>query len=115
MQGPCKGDFNNGQGQFKQQYPKVTLRLQFVQKPQDYINSEFDLIIMWKVNLKPFPDYALITKKLFSMPVGIYASSEYLQQHGTPKTPDGLLCNTIVFHRQAANGLLPFKMAQLNI
>ncbi|MCB1827932.1 MAG: hypothetical protein KDH94_05845, partial [Coxiellaceae bacterium] len=75
---------------FLEQHPHVQLQLEFVKHPQDYLNQAFDLIILWKLTPLPFPDYALISKKLFTMPVGIYAAPSYLAQHGTPQTPEAL-------------------------
>ncbi len=75
---------------FLKQYPKVKLQLEFEQKPEEFINSNFDVLIMWKLNYDIFPNYNLISKKLFSMPVGVYASPKYLKKHGTPKVPEDL-------------------------
>lgn len=75
---------------FLKQYSKVQLQLEFEKNPEDYVNSSFDVIIMWKLNHDIFPNYNLISKKLFSMPIGIYASPKYLKKHGTPKVPEDL-------------------------
>lgn len=75
---------------FLKQYSKVKLQLEFEKNPEDYINSSFDVIIMWKLNHDIFPNYNLVSKKLFSMPIGVYASPKYLKKHGTPKVPEDL-------------------------
>lgn len=75
---------------FLKQYPKVQLQLEFEKNPEEYVNSSFDVIIMWKLNHDIFPSYNLISKKLFSMPIGIYAAPKYLKKHGTPKVPEDL-------------------------
>jgi DNA-binding transcriptional LysR family regulator len=76
---------------FLTQNPKVKLHLEFEQRPQDHLDGDFDVIILWKLSQENFPSYNLISKKLFSMPVGVYAAPKYLQKHGTPKVPEDLL------------------------
>lgn len=72
-------------------YPKVNLSLRGVRPVINYVNEEFDVIILWKLAHVNFPDYNMVAVKLFSMPVGVYATPEYLEEHGTPQHPDDLL------------------------
>ena len=76
---------------FLTQYPKVKLQLEFEKKPEDYIDSDVDIMIMWKLNQDNFPNYNLVSKKIFTMPIGVYAAPDYLKKYGTPKTPNDLL------------------------
>lgn len=92
---------------FLTQNPQVTLDLQFEKKPQEYINGDFDIVIMWKLSQNNFPDYNLLTKKLFTMPVGIYAAPKYLHRHGTPKVPEDLLAHNCF---STIDFKWPFKM-----
>ncbi len=77
--------------QYLLKYPKINLNLRGVRPVINYINEEFDVIILWKLSHVDFPDYNMVAVKLFSMPVGIYATPEYLAAHGTPQYPDDLL------------------------
>lgn len=71
--------------------PKVTMQLQLVRPVEDHLHEDFDVAIMWRLTHEEFPDYNLIAKKLFTMPVGLYASRDYLKKHGEPKKPEDLL------------------------
>lgn len=75
---------------FLQTYPDVTLQLHFKRPIENYLNEVFDIIILWKLNHINFPDYNLIAKKLFVMPVGLYATPNYLSKYGEPKNPEDL-------------------------
>lgn len=72
-------------------YPKVNLSLKGVRPVIDYINADYDVIVLWKLEHLKFQDYNMVAVKLFSMPVGIYATPAYLKEHGTPETPDDLV------------------------
>lgn len=61
-------------------HTNITLNMNFVRPAEDYINDDFDIIILWKLNNTNFPDYNLVPTKLFSMPVGLYVSPQYLEQ-----------------------------------
>lgn len=76
--------------QFMKQFPEVKLQLRFERPVEDYVNDDFDIIVMWKFDHVNFADYNLVAKPLFKMPVGIYATPAYLQQFGTPQTPEDL-------------------------
>ncbi len=71
-------------------HPEVTLNLKLVRPVRDYVNHDFDIIILWKLSNANFPDYNLIPKKLLEMNIGLYASPDYLKKHGTPQTPEDL-------------------------
>lgn len=72
-------------------YPEITLQLRLELAVEDFINEDFDIIILWKLHTESFPNYPLIGKKLFTMPTGLYATPDYLARHGTPTTPQDLL------------------------
>lgn len=76
---------------FLKQYPDVTLQLSLVRSIESHLSSNFDVLIMWKLEHENFPDYPFVAKRLLKLPVGLYASPNYLKKHGTPKTPDDLL------------------------
>lgn len=71
-------------------YPKVKLHLRFARRPEDDLHEKFDIAVLWKLSNENFPNYDLIAKKLISIPIGMYASKNYLKKHGIPQTPDDL-------------------------
>ncbi len=71
-------------------YPEVILNIESVRPARDYVDKEFDIIILWKLNIDRFPDYNLIAVKFLDVGVGLYASPEYLKEYGIPKTPNDL-------------------------
>ncbi|MCH9644211.1 MAG: LysR family transcriptional regulator [Gammaproteobacteria bacterium] len=92
--------------QFLLQNPEVSLQLQFVRPAKNYINDDFDIIILWKYGHLNFPDYNLIPFGIYSMPIQLYATPGYLKKHGTPKTPQDLLQHNCFASVQEA---WPFK------
>ena len=72
-------------------YPEVTMQLKTVTDTRELINEEFDIIILWKLSHLNFPDYNLVAKKIVTMPVGMYATHDYLKKHGLPKKPEDLV------------------------
>lgn len=70
---------------------EITMQLKTVGDTRDFINEEFDIIILWKFTHFNFPDYNLVGKKIVTMPVGMYATPGYLRKHGIPKKPEDLV------------------------
>ncbi len=77
--------------QFLIENPEIKLQLELVRPVEEYVEKEFDIIILWKINDTQFPSYNLIPKKLFSTPAYLYASKAYLKKHGEPKNPAELI------------------------
>jgi DNA-binding transcriptional LysR family regulator len=71
---------------FIEQYPEVQLELNFSNRNIDFVEEGFDLTI----RMGELPDSNLIARALPLEPVGVYASTDYLRKHGTPKTLDDL-------------------------
>ena len=69
-------------------YPEVTLDLDFSDRHVDVIQDGFDLVIRATTELE---DSSLICKKLKSFKGYTVASTEYVKQHGKPKTPEELI------------------------
>ncbi len=46
-------------------YEKVSLNLRGVRPVDDYVNDEYDIIILWKLEHLNFPDYNMVAVKLF--------------------------------------------------
>lgn len=75
---------------FLTQHPHVEMDFRAVRPVFDYVNDEYDVIILWKLQHEDFPDYNLQSMKLFSMPLAVYATPGYLEANGTPQTPSDL-------------------------
>ena len=75
---------------FLSTYPDVILDIKFVRPVEQYLQETFDIIILWNVSSKPFPNYNLYMKKLFTTETGLYATKKYLDKHGKPKHPNEL-------------------------
>jgi len=91
---------------FLKEHEGMKLLLQFENRTEHHTEDEFDVIILWKLNVTDFPAYNLIPKKLFTMPIGIYGTPQYFKQHGTPKTPEDLVEHNCI---SSAGNRWPFK------
>ncbi len=68
--------------EFIELYPEVHLNLMVDDRKLDLSMREADVAI----RMYPTPQPDVIQKQLFTIQNGIYASNDYLQHHGTPKT-----------------------------
>lgn len=71
---------------FIQQYPDISVNLDFSSERVDLLSGQFDLVF----RMGKLPDSGLIARKLMTITNGLFASPEYLQKYGTPRTPDEL-------------------------
>jgi DNA-binding transcriptional LysR family regulator len=85
---------------FLEKNPKVKIKLTITEDPRENIQEDFDILIFPNIQGTTLPDLPFIAKPLFHMPVGIYATPQYLEKHGVPKTPQDL---------QHHNCLAPFS------
>ncbi|MFA7437333.1 LysR family transcriptional regulator [Castellaniella sp.] len=74
--------------QFTRRYPQVPIELDLSARRVDLITERFDLAIRAATRLPD--DNALVARHLVTMGGGLYASPDYLAQHGTPARPDDL-------------------------
>lgn len=63
-------------------YPAIHLSLLIQDNLENLYNRDFDILI----GLSAFPNPSYIHEKLMSSTLGLYASSEYIEKSGTPKT-----------------------------
>ena len=79
---------------FIKQYPEVSIELESSIEIVDIIEEGFDIA----VRMSPLADSSLIARKVELRRVIVCASTDYLKQHGIPKTPDDLRShNCLVF------------------
>ena len=71
---------------FLQQHPQVEFDLDFNDRQVDVMQEGFDLAI----RIAALADSSLIARRLVRINHALCASPEYLQQHGTPHTPEDL-------------------------
>lgn len=81
-------------------YPQISLELDLSSRRVDLLGEGFDLA----VRAGPLPDDGLLAaRRLGVMSAGLYASPDYLAEHGEPRTPDDLLSHEAV-HLLGAQG-----------
>ena len=71
---------------FLQEHPKIEFDLDFNDREVDLIQEGFDLAI----RIANLPDSSLIARRLAPIQQVIFASPDYLDHYGTPKSPDEL-------------------------
>jgi len=69
---------------FLHQYPKLTLSLNLVNQRVDLIEEGFDMLI----RVGSLDDSRLVAKRLGSAKRSLFTSERYLEQSGSPQTPD---------------------------
>lgn len=73
-------------GSFVERYPDITLEIGCNDRPVDLVSEGIDCVI--RGNL--IHDESLVARKLGTFDLAICASPKYLEQFGTPKTPQEL-------------------------
>lgn len=71
---------------FREQYPDIECDFDLSMRPIDPISNPFDLVLRFG----PQPDSSLIAKQIVLMTQQLYASPQYLEQHGEPRVPSDL-------------------------
>jgi DNA-binding transcriptional LysR family regulator len=71
---------------FIQQYPDISVNLDFSSERVDLLSGQFDMVF----RMGKLPDSGLVARKLMTITNGLFASPNYLQKYGTPNTPDEL-------------------------
>lgn len=75
---------------FIKKYSDVTLDIELLPTIPDFVEGDYDIIIMGHLSCTPMPDVNWVAVKLCDVPIGVFATTQYLKKHGTPKTPDDL-------------------------
>jgi DNA-binding transcriptional LysR family regulator len=93
-------------GEFAERHPKVRLDLTLTDGVIDLIGERTDIAI----RVGPMRDSSLMARRLFSSRRVIVASPDYLNKHGTPKTPEDLdQHNCIGFNFRRSLDEWPFR------
>lgn len=72
--------------EFHQRYPEVRIDLQLGNEKVDLIASDIDVAL----RIGALPDSSLVARRLDGFRTQIYASPDYVRQHGEPLHPDDL-------------------------
>ncbi|MFN7024607.1 MAG: LysR family transcriptional regulator [Pseudorhizobium sp.] len=73
---------------FREAYPEVKLQLLLDHDVKDIVHEDIDVACrLWN---GPMPDSNLAARRLATVQTGLYASRQYLQQHGVPEHPSQL-------------------------
>jgi DNA-binding transcriptional LysR family regulator len=82
-------------GAFSDQYPELRIHLILDDREYDLLRLEAECALrLWPAN-----QAELIQRKLFEVHTHLYASTEYLEKHGAPQTPDDLDSHRVVAYR----------------
>jgi DNA-binding transcriptional LysR family regulator len=79
-------------GQFRTQYPKVSLDVTLADRVVDLVDEGYDVAI----RIATLPSSTLISKRLTSTRLILCASPEYLQKSGTPTHPNELATHAVI-------------------
>lgn len=71
---------------FAKQYPDVIMDVDFDDRRVDIIAEGYDVV----VRIGALEDSSLIARKLADCPLKLFASHEFIQQHGLPQTPQDI-------------------------
>jgi DNA-binding transcriptional LysR family regulator len=86
---------------FAERYPELTVDMNLDDRQRDLVEEGFDLAI----RIAELPDSSLIARRLGPCRHVVCASPAYLEQHGTPRTPDDLhRHNALTYRYQATPG-----------
>lgn len=75
-----------GLPRFRQIYPDIRLHISEMHQPLDMIREGFDCLL----RVGELSDSPLIRRRLATLERGTFASPDYLDRFGTPRTPDDL-------------------------
>jgi DNA-binding transcriptional LysR family regulator len=77
---------------FREQYPEITLELECTNRMVSLSRREADVAL----RLARPREENVITRKLASVPLALYAARRYLDAHGAPPDPESSLCGHTV-------------------
>jgi DNA-binding transcriptional LysR family regulator len=71
---------------FCEKYPDIDCEIDLSVSPIDLLSDDFDVVLRFGSQ----PDSGVISRRIVSMPMGLYASADYLERHGRPAMPADL-------------------------
>jgi DNA-binding transcriptional LysR family regulator len=85
-------------GQFRTQYPQVSLDVTLADRVVDLVDEGYDVAI----RIATLPSSTLISKRLTSTRLILCASPKYLQKNGTPTQPNDLAKHAVISYSYLA-------------
>jgi DNA-binding transcriptional LysR family regulator len=76
---------------FLAQYPRIDLTVTVVADTSEHLHGDYDLLLVGRLPHQAFPNVDLKQRRLVKLSGALYASPDYLAQHGHPKHPNDLL------------------------
>ncbi|MFS2016967.1 LysR substrate-binding domain-containing protein, partial [Massilia sp. CT11-108] len=95
---------------FQARYPDVRLRIDLSPRRVDLLSERFDVAVRAAQHLPD--DATLVARKLFDVGQGLFASPDYLAEHGTPATPDDLVEHACLAYTGHDGTTLPWVLAR---
>ncbi len=86
---------------FLKMYPEVTVDMNLDDRKVDVIEEGFDV----SVRISELPDSSLVAKRIAPCRHAIVAAPSYLEQYGTPRTPEDLRDHNIITYRYQESAL----------
>jgi LysR family transcriptional regulator for bpeEF and oprC len=83
-------------GQFRARYPDIRLDMHMSNDPVDLISGEIDVAL----RAGALPDSTLVARRLAGFRTQVFASPQYIEQHGEPLHPDELQHHRIIAVRK---------------
>jgi DNA-binding transcriptional LysR family regulator len=87
-------------GRFARLYPKVSLDVQLSDRLVDLVEEGYDLA----VRISDMPSSTLVSRQLASTRMVLCASAGYLEENGTPATPNELKSHRMISYTYSATG-----------
>ena len=81
--------------EFQRQYPDLTVDMNLDDRKVDVIEEGFDV----SVRISELPDSSLVARRIAPCRHTVVASPSYLEQHGTPRSPEDLHDHNIITYR----------------
>jgi len=80
-------------------HPEVSLDVRLTDEGPFVVPKDFDICLMTRLPDFRLPDSRLRESKLGRLQAGVYATPQYLAEHGTPETPDDLAHHQCMSYR----------------
>lgn len=95
-----------------QQYPDLEIELHLSDEYVDVVGERFDLA----VRVGPLSSSLLVARKVGVSEHAVFASTQYLEAHGEPQTPQDLAKHECILHTRLANpNVWKFKDAEVQV
>ncbi len=93
---------------FRRRYPLISIDVEVSSENIDFVRHGFDLA----VRMGRLADTSLIARRLGNFSLGVFASPDYLNRNGIPKTPTDLRAHEcIVFLRPSTGKPIPWEFS----